>query len=147
MAEEAKNLETARADRSVWLMKCPTVVSRAWQEAATAAASSSSSSDAAAGANSNSNANPNPVVAKVIVSLDPLRSEDQQLQFKMEMAQTGNGNTPKSYSLNMFKDFVPMCVFSESNQEGEEATTSKTIRHEKNEKGSQGTGKYLIQAF
>jgi transcription initiation factor TFIIF subunit beta len=80
MAEEAKNLETARADRSVWLMKCPTVVSRAWQEAATAAASSSSSSDAAAGANSNSNANPNPVVAKVIVSLDPLRSEDQQLQ-------------------------------------------------------------------
>ncbi|KAF2952516.1 transcription initiation factor IIF subunit beta isoform X2 [Oryza sativa Japonica Group] len=116
MAEEAKNLETARADRSVWLMKCPTVVSRAWQEAATAAASSSSSSDAAAGANSNSNANPNPVVAKVIVSLDPLRSEDQQLQFKMEMAQTGNGNTPKSYSLNMFKDFVPMCVFSESNQ-------------------------------
>uniref|UniRef100_A0A0E0JP98 TFIIF beta subunit HTH domain-containing protein n=1 Tax=Oryza punctata TaxID=4537 RepID=A0A0E0JP98_ORYPU len=95
MAEEAKNLETARADRSVWLMKCPTVVSRAWQEAATAAASSS---DAAAGANSN--ANPNPVVAK----------------FKMEMAQTGNGNTPKSYSLNMFKDFVPMCVFSESNQ-------------------------------
>uniref|UniRef100_J3L4J1 TFIIF beta subunit HTH domain-containing protein n=1 Tax=Oryza brachyantha TaxID=4533 RepID=J3L4J1_ORYBR len=96
MAEEAKSLETARADRSVWLMKCPTVVSRAWQEAATAAASSSSSSDAAAGANPN----PNPVVAK----------------FKMEMAQKGNGNTPKSYSLNMFKDFVPMCVFSESNQ-------------------------------
>ncbi|KAF0919151.1 hypothetical protein E2562_028451 [Oryza meyeriana var. granulata] len=109
MAEEAKNLETARADRSVWLMKCPTVVSRAWQEAATAAASSS---DAAAGANPN----PNPVVAKVIVSLDPLRSEEQQLQFKMEMAQTGKGNTPKSYSLNMFKDFLPMCVFSESNE-------------------------------
>ena len=34
----------------------------------------------------------------------------------MEMAQADNGNTPKNYSLNMFKDFVPMCVFSESNQ-------------------------------
>ena len=39
-----------------------------------------------------------------------------QWQFKMELAQTNTGNTPKSYSLNMFKDFVPMCVFSESNQ-------------------------------
>jgi len=37
-------------------------------------------------------------------------------QFKMELAQTNTGNTPKSYSLNMFQDFVPMCVFSESNQ-------------------------------
>jgi len=34
----------------------------------------------------------------------------------MELAQNEIGNTPKSYSLNMFKDFVPMCVFSESNQ-------------------------------
>jgi hypothetical protein len=34
----------------------------------------------------------------------------------MEMAQADNGNTPKNYSLNMFQDFVPMCVFSESNQ-------------------------------
>ncbi|KAL5203089.1 hypothetical protein ABZP36_014041 [Zizania latifolia] len=129
MGEEAKYLETARADRSVWLMKCPPVVSRAWQAAA-------SSSDAAG-----AGANPNPVVAKVVLSLDPLRSEEPSLQaslprlslppasatpfvfellgiwpFKMEMAQTNTGNTPKSYSLNMFKDFVPMCVFSEANQ-------------------------------
>ncbi|KAL6616138.1 hypothetical protein ACP70R_038408 [Stipagrostis hirtigluma subsp. patula] len=106
MAEEGKHLETARADRSVWLMKCPTVVSRAWQEAA-----SSSASEAGGGANPN----PNPVVAKVILSLDPLR-DDQPMQFKMEMAQVDNGNIPKSYSLNMFNDFVPMCIFSESNQ-------------------------------
>ena len=39
----------------------------------------------------------------------------------MEMAQTDNGNTPKNYSLNMFKDFVPMCVFSESNQGNNDA--------------------------
>lgn len=34
----------------------------------------------------------------------------------MEMASTDSGNLPKSYSLNMFKDFVPMSVFSETNQ-------------------------------
>ncbi|KAM7517229.1 hypothetical protein LguiA_006812 [Lonicera macranthoides] len=34
----------------------------------------------------------------------------------MEMAANDVPNMPKSYSLNMFKDFVPMCVFSESNQ-------------------------------
>ncbi|TKW17026.1 hypothetical protein SEVIR_5G338600v4 [Setaria viridis] len=103
MAEEVKPLETARADRPVWLMKCPTVVSRAWQEAA------ATSNPEAGGAN------PNPVVAKVILSLDPLRDE-QPTKFKMEMAQANNGNTPKSYSLNMYNDFVPMCIFSESNQ-------------------------------
>lgn len=39
-------------------------------------------------------------------------------QFTMEMAGAGSdvGNTPNSYSLNMFKDFVPMCIFSETNQ-------------------------------
>ncbi|RCV27562.1 hypothetical protein SETIT_5G334400v2 [Setaria italica] len=127
MAEEVKPLETARADRPVWLMKCPTVVSRAWQEAA------ATSNPEAGGAN------PNPVVAKVILSLDPLRDEqptkasllpslrltslcgylfrpDLCGNFKMEMAQANNGNTPKSYSLNMYNDFVPMCIFSESNQ-------------------------------
>lgn len=34
----------------------------------------------------------------------------------MEMAGTDAVNMPKTYSLNMFKDFVPMCVFSETNQ-------------------------------
>jgi transcription initiation factor TFIIF subunit beta len=101
--EAAKHLETARADRSVWLMKCPPVVSQAWQGA------SSSSGEA----------NPNPVVAKVVLSLNPLSAAEPTLQFKMEMAQTRETSTcnlPKSYSLNMFKDFVPMCVFSENGQ-------------------------------
>ncbi|KAG6503874.1 general transcription factor IIF subunit 2-like [Zingiber officinale] len=93
-------LETARAERSVWLMKCPPVVSRSWQSSAAGSSTS-----------------PNPVVAKVVLSLDPLHPDDpSSLQFKMEMAQTDSANTPKSYTLNMFKDFVPMCVFSESNQ-------------------------------
>ncbi|XP_062207012.1 uncharacterized protein LOC133908847 [Phragmites australis] len=109
MDEEAKHLETARADRPVWLMKCPTVVSRAWQEAAASASAPESGG-------ANPNPNPNPVVAKVVLSLDPLRDK-QPTQFKMEMAQSDNGNTPKSYSLNMYNDFVPMCIFSESNEE------------------------------
>ncbi|XP_047060343.1 general transcription factor IIF subunit 2-like [Lolium rigidum] len=105
MAEEAKHLETGRADRSVWLMKCPTIVSQAWQEAA-----------ATASATGGPNPNPNPVVAKVILSFDPLSPDEEPKQFKMEMAQTDSGNIPKNYSLNMFQDFVPMCVFSESKQ-------------------------------
>ncbi|KAM0883690.1 hypothetical protein ACQ4PT_031466 [Festuca glaucescens] len=106
MAEEAKHLETGRADRSVWLMKCPAIVSQAWQEAAAAASSVSGGP----------NPNPNPVVAKVILSFDPLSTDEEPKQFKMEMAQTDSGNIPKNYSLNMFQDFVPMCVFSKSTQ-------------------------------
>ncbi|GAB2219582.1 hypothetical protein Drorol1_Dr00007219 [Drosera rotundifolia] len=87
-------VDTTKADRQVWLMKCPLVVSKSWQ-----ARAASNSSD------------PQPV-AKVVLSIDPLRSDD--LEFTMEMAEDVVG--PRSYSLNMFKDFVPMCVFSESNQ-------------------------------
>ncbi|PVH37973.1 hypothetical protein PAHAL_5G140500 [Panicum hallii] len=82
--------------------ECPTVVSRAWQEAAAAAQGPD-----AGGANPN----PNPVVAKVILSLDPLRDDDAPSQIKMEMTQECSGNTPKSYSLNMYSDFVPMAFF------------------------------------
>jgi transcription initiation factor TFIIF subunit beta len=64
--EAAKHLETARADRSVWLMKCPPVVSQAWQGA------SSSSGEA----------NPNPVVAKVVLSLNPLSAAEPTLQAR-----------------------------------------------------------------
>ncbi|XP_078167037.1 uncharacterized protein LOC144561889 isoform X1 [Carex rostrata] len=107
MSDEGKyTLETTRADKSVWLMKCPPVVTRSWQ-AASAASGSSGSGDPTQ----------NPIVAKVVLSLDLLNpDESSAMQFKMEMAQTDSGHTPKSYSLNMFKDFVPMTIFSESNQ-------------------------------
>ncbi|KAI3761227.1 hypothetical protein L1987_51639 [Smallanthus sonchifolius] len=98
------NLETARADRAVWLMKCPVVVAKSWN---------------AIPPDSQQN------LAKVVVSLDPLRPEDpSSLQFSMEMAGSETVNMPKSYALNMFKDFVPMGVFSESNQ-GRVATEGK----------------------
>lgn len=38
------------------------------------------------------------------------------VQFTMEMAGSEIVQIPKSYALNMFKDFVPMSVFSETNQ-------------------------------
>ncbi|KAF8406487.1 hypothetical protein HHK36_008576 [Tetracentron sinense] len=89
------NLETDKGDKSVWLMKCPLVVARSWQ----------------------SHASDSHPVAKVILSVDPLRSDDpSSIQFSMESAGNEYGNMPKNYSLNMFKDFVPMCVFSETNQ-------------------------------
>ncbi|KAL9395029.1 hypothetical protein Peur_014314 [Populus x canadensis] len=98
-SSSSANLETSKADKSVWLMKCPVVVAKSWKTH-----TSPSSSDSAP-------------LAKVVLSLDPLQSDDPSaLQFTMEMARTESGNVPKSYSLNMFKDFVPMCVFSETPQ-------------------------------
>jgi transcription initiation factor TFIIF subunit beta len=81
MAEEAKHLETTQADCSVWLMKCPTVISRAWQDVATSAASSSSAVDGTI-------PNPNPVVGKVVLSLDPLQ-DDQPLVGQRENGAPG----------------------------------------------------------
>ncbi|XP_042506853.1 general transcription factor IIF subunit 2-like isoform X4 [Macadamia integrifolia] len=76
-------------------MKCPLVVSKSWQAHA-------------------SDSNP---VAKVVLSLDPLRPDGpSSLQFTVELAGTESANMRKNYSLNMFKDFVPMSVFSETNR-------------------------------
>ncbi|KAF3446384.1 hypothetical protein FNV43_RR11563 [Rhamnella rubrinervis] len=92
----SSHLDIGKAERSVWLMKCPLVVAKSWQ--------------------THPPSDPHPV-AKVVLSLDPLHPDDSSsLQFTMEMAGIEGGNKPKSYSLNMFKDFVPMSVFSETNQ-------------------------------
>lgn len=100
--EHSSNLDTGKAERSVWLMKCPLVVAKSWQSQAAASASSSESSKH---------------LAKVILSVDPLHSDDPaSVEFTMQMAGPETATVPKSYSLNMFKDFVPMCVFSETNQ-------------------------------
>ncbi|KAK6115780.1 hypothetical protein DH2020_008049 [Rehmannia glutinosa] len=110
-------VDTAKADRSVWLMKCPPIVANAWQSSSASAVDDS------------------PPVAKVVVSLDLLQPEDPHpssklpslfvwlcavTAFTMEMAGSEVVNMPKSYSLNMFKDFVPMGVFSETNQDATE---------------------------
>ncbi|XP_008465664.1 uncharacterized protein LOC103503304 isoform X1 [Cucumis melo] len=93
-------LETNKADRAMWLLKCPQVVTRAL----------SNSPDA-----------PSRPVAKVIVSVDPLQSNDDDdsssTEFTMELASTDSGNALRSYTLNMSTDFIPMSVFSESSQD------------------------------
>ncbi|KAK9741550.1 hypothetical protein RND81_03G112800 [Saponaria officinalis] len=91
------NVDTSNAERPVFLMKCPAVVSRTFQ-------SSSSSSSVN-----------NAPVAKVVFSLDPLRlNQDDSTQFTMELTGTNLGNVPKFFSMDMSKDFAPMSVFSES---------------------------------
>ncbi|KAE8709898.1 cysteine proteinase 15A-like [Hibiscus syriacus] len=87
-------LDMGKADKSVWLMKCPIVVAKSWEKQA-----------------SSSDSQP---VAKVVFSLDPLKPDEPQ--FTMEMVGSETERIPKSYTLNMFKDFVPMCVFSETSQ-------------------------------
>nr|GMD28998.1 transcription initiation factor IIF subunit beta [Ipomoea batatas]GMD84786.1 transcription initiation factor IIF subunit beta [Ipomoea batatas]GMD89374.1 transcription initiation factor IIF subunit beta [Ipomoea batatas]GME20085.1 transcription initiation factor IIF subunit beta [Ipomoea batatas] len=102
-------VDTAKAERLVWLMKCPLLVSKSWQSQATA-----SSSDT-------------PPVAKVVVSLDLIPKKnpdapaddppvDQPPEFTMELIGNEGGNAPKRYCLNKSDDFVPMCIFSESSQ-------------------------------
>lgn len=38
------------------------------------------------------------------------------MQFTMELDGTESGNSPKSYCMDMYTDFVPMSVFSESSK-------------------------------
>ncbi|CAN6485121.1 unnamed protein product [Victoria cruziana] len=93
--DEQCMLETSKAERAVWLMKTPMMVSRTWQN----------------------NVDAGHPVAKVVLSVDPLQTDSScSVQFDMELTTTDNANMPKSYSLNMFKDFVPMCVFAETGQ-------------------------------
>ncbi|KAK6144802.1 hypothetical protein DH2020_021622 [Rehmannia glutinosa] len=136
------HLETSKAERHVWLMKCPPVVARAMQNNHHHPLPPLSS-DASAG----------PVVAKVVVAVDPLLPNDDfsstqahlwalrlrknteipfhfgmavpyvnslilfiDDQFTMELAGTVDRNMPKSYSMNMSTDFIPMSVFAESSQ-------------------------------
>ncbi|KAG8390631.1 hypothetical protein BUALT_Bualt01G0103600 [Buddleja alternifolia] len=101
------HLETSKAERHVWLMKCPPVVARAMQQQQQHQPPPPFSSDAAAGQ----------TVAKVIVSVDPLLPSDDfsSTQFTMELAGTGS-NAPQRYSMDMSTDFIPMSVFTESSQ-------------------------------
>ncbi|XP_057476061.1 uncharacterized protein LOC130764036 isoform X1 [Actinidia eriantha] len=99
-----QQLETSKAERAIWLMKCPPVVSRSLQ-------CPPPSSEFASLFDSSR------PVAKVVVSIDPLCSNDQSSsQFTMELAGTESGNLPKCYSMDMSTDFIPMSVFSESTQ-------------------------------
>ncbi|KAG7966720.1 hypothetical protein I3843_08G062900 [Carya illinoinensis] len=55
IGSSSSNVDTAKAERSVWLMKCPVVVAKSWQ--------------------SHPHSDPHPL-AKVVLSLDPLHPDD-----------------------------------------------------------------------
>ncbi|KDO48459.1 hypothetical protein CISIN_1g025926mg [Citrus sinensis] len=90
----------------MWLMKCPALVSRSLK------IPSSDNDD-------DDSARP---VAKVILSIDPLQSNEDSssssssssTRFTMELISTESGNAPKRYSMDMSKDLIPMSVFAES---------------------------------
>ncbi|CAI9755800.1 unnamed protein product [Fraxinus pennsylvanica] len=132
VAAAAKNtdnsqLETSKAERHVWLMKCPPVVSRAMQNNHLPQPPPPPfSADGAKDPFCNSG----PTVAKVIVSVDPLlpNNDFSSTQFTMELAGNAYGNIPKCYSMDMSTDFVPMSVFSESCQ-GKKLSVEGKIYH------------------
>ncbi|VVA95365.1 unnamed protein product [Arabis nemorensis] len=109
--EDDHDLDLGRSDRSIWLMKCPVVVGKAWQKQTPPPSSSYSEC---------------PSIAKVVLSIDLLQP-DPSPSPEMEMVGAEFGNMPKSYSLNMFKDIVPMATFSDVNL-GNVATEGK-IEH------------------
>ncbi|XP_055807140.1 uncharacterized protein LOC129875925 [Solanum dulcamara] len=98
------HLETRNADRRVWLMKCPTVVSRFFEQHQHSSSSTPLSSAVSPGP-----------VAKVTVVVDPLLTNDAT-QFTMDLDGTSSGNMPTHYSMDMSTDFIPMSIFSESGQ-------------------------------
>ncbi|KAF2323808.1 hypothetical protein GH714_038420 [Hevea brasiliensis] len=80
-------IETTKADKAVWLMKCPALVFDGF------------------------------IAGAMISDFDPvICSHMNYCQFTMELADNESGNAPKSYSMDMSEDFIPMSVFSESSQ-------------------------------
>ncbi|XP_009798991.1 uncharacterized protein LOC107763957 [Nicotiana tabacum] len=105
------HLEMNKPDRNVWLMKCPTLVSTFFQQHLHSSSTPPLNFD---NDGLSSFVSPAPV-AKVVVAVDPLLSNDAT-QFTMELAGTSSGNMPTLYSMDMSTDFVPMSIFSESAQ-------------------------------
>ncbi|KAI4339240.1 hypothetical protein MLD38_024202 [Melastoma candidum] len=122
-------VDTSKSDRATWLMKCPPLVSKSLGSPREAVPLDHPMNVTDGGFSSSSSyVSPSPIVAKVVLSIDPLLSGDQQEspQFMMELASTESGDVPKRYSMEMSKDFVPMAVFSEST-EGKMAVEGKIL--------------------
>ncbi|CAA7019226.1 unnamed protein product [Microthlaspi erraticum] len=93
-----QGLETGLADRSMWLMKCPSLVASSLQFIPFP------------------DDQYHPPVARVVLSIDPRATEDEETKFVMELARAESGNIPKRYALDMSTDFIPMSVFCESSE-------------------------------
>ncbi|KAL9268641.1 hypothetical protein AKJ16_DCAP27234 [Drosera capensis] len=90
-------VDTAKADRVVYLMKTPPVLSRCLKP-------------------SDDGSSLEIPIAKVTLSIDPLASSNEEPQFTMELTSSELGNVPKCYAMEMSKDFLPMAIFSEDTQ-------------------------------
>nr|GLL17959.1 general transcription factor IIF subunit 2-like isoform X2 [Ipomoea trifida] len=102
------SLEASKADKHVWLMKCPPIVYRVLQHQHSAPLPPPISDSSSALPSERP-------VAKVIVAVDAIDNFDST-EFTMELAGTEPGNIPKCYSMDMSTDFIPMSIFSESVQ-------------------------------
>ncbi|XP_043709623.1 transcription initiation factor IIF subunit beta-like [Telopea speciosissima] len=130
-------LETAKADRAVWLMKFPSVVSRSWQSLTDSTRP----------------------LAKVVLSVDPLLSSDDDNsspQLTMELNGNESGNVPERYSLDMSTDFIK-CVFFSQTSQGKVSVEGKVLHkfdmkpHNKDigyygKLCREGTNKYMTKA-
>jgi transcription initiation factor TFIIF subunit beta len=71
-----------RADKLVWLMKCPSIVTRFWQAASVATGSSGSSDPTQ-----------NLIIAKVVLSLDLLNSDESS--FMQVQSSSDESSSPQ----------------------------------------------------
>lgn len=92
---DAHQLDLENADRHVWLMKSPVVVSKTWEKLTPPPSSSSFSSYSSPGLTS---------LAKVVESVNPLQPEPEvlayNLQFRFSKALNFHGFEQTLYLLN-----------------------------------------------
>ncbi|KAI3986196.1 hypothetical protein MKX01_004340 [Papaver californicum] len=122
-----EGIETSNQNTPVWLLKCPPIVSRSWMsQSTTAKYNTIVSNDLNASTPPPNSAH---CLAKLTLSIDPLACDDDPLsrQFTMEMAKNDSENAPKCYSLDMHKESIPMCVFSQM-KEGKIAVEGKVLQ-------------------
>ncbi|XP_004498699.2 uncharacterized protein [Cicer arietinum] len=90
-------VDTTKSERAIWLMKCPPLVSQSLRSPPS---------------------HPSLPLAKVVVSIDPLKSKDDDSppEFTMELGGSNQGHVPTCFAMDMSKDFLPMSVFSNTIQ-------------------------------
>ncbi|KAI3995186.1 hypothetical protein MKX01_031988 [Papaver californicum] len=130
-----EGIETSNQNTTVSLLKCPPTVSRSWMSQSTATKSNTIVSyDLTASTPPPNSAH---YLAKLTLSIDPLACDDDPssrqvilsffLGSQWKLAKNDSENAPKCYSLDMHKEFIPMCVFSQM-KEGKIAVEGKVLQ-------------------
>eukprot|EP00252_Welwitschia_mirabilis_P020601 TRINITY_DN5080_c0_g3_i2.p1 TRINITY_DN5080_c0_g3~~TRINITY_DN5080_c0_g3_i2.p1 ORF type:complete len:294 (+),score=66.41 TRINITY_DN5080_c0_g3_i2:401-1282(+) len=134
MSETAEDaallLDTTRSDRSVWLMKCPHVVAQTWKEVTEPGQPLAKITIVVDPLNKDDQPIQkqveDPTAPRHMMTEKDVNSSKEvtnksncniKSEFTMEITAPGGSVTaPKSYTLNMNTDIVPMYVFSETAQ-------------------------------